>query len=162
MLNFWYRLPSPQRLIGPGSRQLLNRVSVLCVADAAGVPGALELAGRPGGVVPTADRLRVPPALPQLPNNACRPGSQGLVRLPSGEYSQYTAPAMVKYCFFLGTDWTLKHCLDELRLQSVKSSFRWFVQCAVRCIDLNSRNVETVHTFILILTSGAASNRLFV
>jgi hypothetical protein len=57
----------------------------LLVADVAGVPGAPEPARRPGGAVPTADRLRVPPPLPQLAHNACRPWSQGLVWLLPGE-----------------------------------------------------------------------------
>jgi hypothetical protein len=58
---------------------------VLFVADVAGVPGAPEPARRPGGAVPTTDRLRVPPPLPQLSHNACFPGSQGLVWLFPGE-----------------------------------------------------------------------------
>jgi hypothetical protein len=63
----------------------LNIMCTLFVADVAGVSGAPEPARRPGGAVPTADRLRVPPPLPQPSYNACRPGSQGLVWLPPGK-----------------------------------------------------------------------------
>ena len=62
---------------------------VLFVADAAGLPGTPEPERRPGGVVSTADRLRVPPPLPQPFNNACHPGPQGLVWLPAGQCDAY-------------------------------------------------------------------------
>jgi hypothetical protein len=65
------QLPAP---IGPVFHPPLNSMSVLCVADAAGVPGAPELAGRPGGDLPAADSLCVPPALPQPSSYACSPG----------------------------------------------------------------------------------------
>ena len=62
---------------------------MLFVADAAGLPGTPEHQRRPGGVVSTADRLRVPPPLPQPSDNACHQGPQGLVWLPSGQCHIY-------------------------------------------------------------------------
>ena len=62
---------------------------MLLVADAAGLPGTPEPQRRSGGVVSTADRLRVPPPLPQPSDNACHPGPQGLVWLPPGQCHAY-------------------------------------------------------------------------
>ena len=62
---------------------------MLLVADAAGLPGTPEPQRRPGGVVSTADRLRVPPPLPQPSDNACHPGPQGVVWLPPGQCHTY-------------------------------------------------------------------------
>jgi len=73
-----------------------DELFMLLVADAAVLPGTPEPQRRPGGVVSTADRLRVPPPLPQLSDNACHPGPQGLVWLPPGQCHTSGRPVVTR------------------------------------------------------------------